>query len=148
MILTPSLADYSRINGRVSEASEGSPKHSADLYDTGADSDAVEGPLYPSKAITPVLESTSQSQANPGLFLLHSNTITSLIGVSTICLLWVPIPFLHWMGWERFDLPMNGTMYAAVCGVCFCGVVSSFSLVRKSVMQIRKTHRIALLLTF
>ena len=31
-------------------------------------------------------------------FLLYSNVITSLIGLTTFCLLWIPIPLLHWIG--------------------------------------------------
>lgn len=63
-------------------------------------------------------------EANPALFLLHANTITACIGVATFFLLWIPIPFLHWTGWEVFALPPDGMAALAIVGVCLGGVVS------------------------
>lgn len=36
---------------------------------------------------------------------LHSNFMTSCIGIATLVLLWIPIPICHWLGWETFRLP-------------------------------------------
>ncbi|KAL5392216.1 hypothetical protein DPSP01_000734 [Paraphaeosphaeria sporulosa] len=37
--------------------------------------------------------------------MVFANTFGSLIGLFTICVLWVPLPVLHYMGWETFELP-------------------------------------------
>ena len=67
-------------------------------------------------------ETTNINSPNPELFLLHANTITAAIGICTACTLWLPIPFLHYTGWETFRLPPDLTAFIAICGVCVCGV--------------------------
>ncbi|KAF2122799.1 hypothetical protein BDV96DRAFT_639362 [Lophiotrema nucula] len=42
---------------------------------------------------------------SPGRGMVFANTFGSLIGAFTLCFLWIPIPFLHYMGWEEFGLP-------------------------------------------
>lgn len=36
---------------------------------------------------------------------LHSNFLTSCIGLATLVLLWIPMPILHYVGWETFRWP-------------------------------------------
>lgn len=55
-------------------------------------------------------------------FLLHSNVITFLIGLSTFCFLWIPIPILHLVGWEHFELPPASTI-PAIVGIVLSGVI-------------------------
>ncbi|CAA9961482.1 RhaT Permease drug-metabolite transporter superfamily [Pyrenophora teres f. maculata] len=43
--------------------------------------------------------------AAPNKGVIFANLFGSLIGGFTLCVLWIPIPFLHWMGWEIFELP-------------------------------------------
>ena len=127
MSLLPNSTAYSHLDGNGPEAENGhvgTPKPSEDLQSTlDAELDDIESDIHFSKALSDPKSPVSTSRPNPALFLLHANTITGLIGIATICLLWIPIPFLHWFGWETFELPLDGTMYAAVAGVCFCGVV-------------------------
>ena len=70
-------------------------------------------PKSPSSAIT---DSHNHSNGWPNYGLdhapsaklppaLHANFLTSCIGVATIILLWIPIPILHWLGWEHFRWP-------------------------------------------
>ena len=42
---------------------------------------------------------------SPGRGMVFANTFGSLIGAFTLCVLWIPIPVLHYMGWEEFGLP-------------------------------------------
>jgi drug/metabolite transporter (DMT)-like permease len=42
---------------------------------------------------------------SPGRGMVFANTFGSLIGLFTLSVLWIPIPFLHYMGWELFQLP-------------------------------------------
>ncbi|KAF2014927.1 hypothetical protein BU24DRAFT_349228 [Aaosphaeria arxii CBS 175.79] len=41
----------------------------------------------------------------PGRGMIFANLFGSLIGTFTLCVLWIPLPFLHFMGWEIFELP-------------------------------------------
>ncbi|KAG9380784.1 RhaT Permease drug-metabolite transporter superfamily [Pyrenophora tritici-repentis] len=43
--------------------------------------------------------------AAPNKGVIFANLFGSLIGGFTLSVLWLPIPFLHWMGWEIFELP-------------------------------------------
>ena len=42
---------------------------------------------------------------NPTRGMVFANTFGSLIGLFTLCVLWVPLPILHYMEWEIFELP-------------------------------------------
>jgi drug/metabolite transporter (DMT)-like permease len=42
---------------------------------------------------------------SPGRSMIFANTFGSLIGIFTLAVLWIPLPILHVMGWERFELP-------------------------------------------
>jgi drug/metabolite transporter (DMT)-like permease len=43
--------------------------------------------------------------ASPNKGVIFANTFGSLIGAFTLCVLWIPLPVLHYMGWEIFELP-------------------------------------------
>ena len=36
---------------------------------------------------------------------MFANTLTGLMGVVTLTVMWIPIPLLHWIGHEVFELP-------------------------------------------
>ncbi|WEW56686.1 hypothetical protein PRK78_002134 [Emydomyces testavorans] len=42
---------------------------------------------------------------SPGRGVIFANTIASLIGAFTLLVLWIPLPILHVLGWERFEWP-------------------------------------------
>ncbi|KAL1297486.1 hypothetical protein AAFC00_005007 [Neodothiora populina] len=42
---------------------------------------------------------------SPGRGMIFANTFGSMIGVFTLCVLWIPIPILHYTGIEPFALP-------------------------------------------
>lgn len=42
---------------------------------------------------------------SPGRGVIFANLVGSGIGIFTICVLWIPIPILHNLGWETFELP-------------------------------------------
>lgn len=49
---------------------------------------------------------------------LHANFLTSLIGVATLLLFWIPIPLLHWSGLEEFELPYGHFgLLAVICAM-------------------------------
>jgi drug/metabolite transporter (DMT)-like permease len=43
--------------------------------------------------------------ASPNKGVVFANMFGSLIGLFTLSVLWVPLPVLHYMGWEEFELP-------------------------------------------
>jgi drug/metabolite transporter (DMT)-like permease len=59
----------------------------------------------------------------PPPFGLYPNLLTSMLGLSTLVVLWLPIPFLHWSGAEPFRLPSNFTTFLAISGIALTGVV-------------------------
>ncbi|KAM0786391.1 hypothetical protein ACM66B_001859 [Microbotryomycetes sp. NB124-2] len=59
---------------------------------------------------------------SPDIFLLYSNTFTSLIGLTTLLLFWIPIPIFHWIGWEEFELPPTNA-WLVILGIVLSGVV-------------------------
>jgi drug/metabolite transporter (DMT)-like permease len=42
---------------------------------------------------------------SPGRGMLFANTFGSMMGTFTLLVLWIPIPILHILGWETFELP-------------------------------------------
>ncbi|KAG1757598.1 hypothetical protein EDB19DRAFT_1658098 [Suillus lakei] len=56
-------------------------------------------------------------------FGLHPNFLTASIGVCTLCVLWIPLPVLHYYGIEEFALPSNMVTFAAIAGICTTGVI-------------------------
>ncbi|KAF1849507.1 uncharacterized protein K460DRAFT_365404 [Cucurbitaria berberidis CBS 394.84] len=45
--------------------------------------------------------------ASPNKGVIFANTFGSLIGAFTLTVMWVPLPILHFMGWETFELPVG-----------------------------------------
>lgn len=43
--------------------------------------------------------------ASPNKGVIFANAFGSMIGAFTLSVLWIPIPILHYMGWELFALP-------------------------------------------
>lgn len=43
--------------------------------------------------------------ASPNKGVIFANLFGSLIGLFTLSVLWIPLPVLHYMGWEEFALP-------------------------------------------
>ena len=59
----------------------------------------------------------------PPPFGLHPNLLTSAVGLTTLILLWIPIPILNATGVETFRLPPNGMTVLAIGGIALGGVV-------------------------
>ncbi|KAK4164351.1 hypothetical protein QBC43DRAFT_317995 [Cladorrhinum sp. PSN259] len=41
--------------------------------------------------------------------MMFANTFGSLIGLFTVLVLWIPLPILHVLGWEEFEMPTGET---------------------------------------
>lgn len=68
-------------------------------------------------------ESFNVRDATRPPFGLVANFLTSCIGLLTLVLLWVPIPFLHYLRIEPFVLPPNAKTVSAIAGIALSGVV-------------------------
>ncbi len=66
---------------------------------------------------------TDADMVYPPPFGFHPNLLTSMLGFSTLVLLWIPIPFLHWSGAELFKLPRNFATFISIVGIALSGVV-------------------------
>lgn len=60
---------------------------------------------------------------SPGRGMIFANTFGSCIGLFTVSVLWIPLPLLHWLGLERFELPDASTcwliLFAVLANVTF-----------------------------
>lgn len=65
-------------------------------------------PTIQSPALTPILPRNTHHTPPELPAALHSNFLTSCIGVATLVLLWLPIPILHRIGWETIRWPGQG----------------------------------------
>ena len=60
--------------------------------------------LYKWLACPPEGASTSRS-------VMFANAVGSCTGIFTLTVLWIPLPILHWIGWETFELPTGRTAW-------------------------------------
>jgi len=77
-------------------------------------------------ALDPDLEhdlGSTQDAVYPPPFAFHPNLLTSLIGLFTFVLFWIPIPFLHYSGVEIFRLPPDFFTTLTIAGIALSGVV-------------------------
>ncbi|GAA6018938.1 hypothetical protein JCM10207_009207 [Rhodosporidiobolus poonsookiae] len=81
-------------------------------------------PRSPTRSPSPAPSSPTAEapRLTPALFLLYANCLTSLIGLCTLVCLWVPLPLLHWVGWEVFE-PLPREARGAMVGIVGGGVV-------------------------
>ncbi|CAI7628659.1 unnamed protein product [Penicillium glandicola] len=61
---------------------------------------------------------------SPGRGTIFANTFGSLIGCFTLLVLWIPLPFLHWTGWETFEWPTGEAAWMLLISV---GANATFS---------------------
>lgn len=65
----------------------------------------------------------SEDAVYPPPFGLHPNFLTSIVGLYTIVVLWIPIPILHYTGLEIFRYPPNARVILSIVGISLSGVV-------------------------
>ncbi|KAF5385321.1 hypothetical protein D9615_001506 [Tricholomella constricta] len=92
------------------------------------DPEVVSDRLYdqiPSENLS-VAQCNTADHANavhPLPFGLHANFLTTCMGLLTLVILWLPIPFLHYFDIEPFMLPPNSKTTLAIAGISLSGVV-------------------------
>ncbi|KAL9943012.1 hypothetical protein D7B24_006031 [Verticillium nonalfalfae] len=84
--------------------------------------------------------------------VVFANTFGSCIGLFTLCVLWVPLPLLHWTGLETFALPTGHTawmlFFSVIANATFAGsflvLISLTSPVLSSVASLLTIFLVAL----
>jgi drug/metabolite transporter (DMT)-like permease len=66
---------------------------------------------------------------SPGRGVTFALTFGSLIGLFTLTVLWIPLPFLHWMNIERFEIPDASTCWLILLAILSNGIFSGSFLV-------------------
>jgi drug/metabolite transporter (DMT)-like permease len=66
---------------------------------------------------------------SPGRGMVFAMTFGSLIGTFTLTVLWIPLPILHYMGWEKFALPTGEAAWLLSISVLANAVFSGSFLV-------------------
>lgn len=64
--------------------------------------------------------------AAPDKGVIFANTFGSMIGIFTISVLWVPLPVLHYFGWEIFELPRGEQAWMMAISVLANASMSPF----------------------
>lgn len=89
---------------------------------------------------------------SPNRGMIFANTFGSMIGTFTLCVLWIPLPFLHYFGIERFELPRGkaasllfvSTLSNAVFSGAFLVLMSLTSPVLSSVAALLTIFLVAI----
>ncbi|KAH6609574.1 hypothetical protein Trco_002920 [Trichoderma cornu-damae] len=66
---------------------------------------------------------------SPGRGMIFANTFGSCIGLFTVSVLWIPLPVLHWLGLERFEIPGASTCWLILLAVLSNAVFSASFLI-------------------
>jgi len=66
--------------------------------------------------------------AAPDKGVIFANTFGSMIGAFTLSVLWIPLPLLHYMGWEIFELPRGEQAWMMAISVLANASMSLFSI--------------------
>jgi len=93
------------------------------LYEQILNHDEVDDNHQDNSELEDTALSSSGDALYPPPFGLHPNFLTSIIGLTTLMVLWVPIPILHWTGVETFVWPSNWLTVISIAGIALGGVV-------------------------
>lgn len=55
---------------------------------------------------------------SPGRGTIFANTFGSMIGAFTLTVLWIPLPILHYLGWETFRFPTGEAGRMLLISIC------------------------------
>lgn len=66
---------------------------------------------------------------SPGRGMIFANTFGSCIGCFTLLVLWIPLPILHFLGWETFELPRGEAAWMLIISVLANAIFSGSFLV-------------------
>lgn len=64
-------------------------------------------------------------QYDPNRSIVFANAIATGLGLFTLTIMWIPIPILHILGWETFELPPKSALIALILSIAANFVYSS-----------------------
>jgi drug/metabolite transporter (DMT)-like permease len=79
--------------------------------------------------------------ASPNKGVVFANMFGSLIGLFTLSVLWVPLPILHYMGWEEFELP-----HGEQASMMAISVLANASMSFLSKLKVPRTNKLCSIL--
>lgn len=56
-------------------------------------------------------------ETSPGRSMIFANLFGTLIGFFTLCVLWIPLPILHWLNIETFEIPRGEAAWMLLISV-------------------------------
>ncbi|ORY73694.1 hypothetical protein BCR37DRAFT_384740 [Protomyces lactucae-debilis] len=95
-------------------------------------------------------------QYEPGKSIIFANAMATALGLFTLTIMWIPIPLLHIIGWERFEAPPAAAVWALIASVaanfiyssCLLAMISLTSPVLASVASLLSIFMVAIVDTF
>ncbi|KAN0111630.1 hypothetical protein V8E52_008368 [Russula decolorans] len=69
------------------------------------------------------VKEVGDDMAYPPPFELYPNLLAGGIGLMTLSSLWIILPILHYLGYERFRLPDDPTLVLSIAGIAGSGLV-------------------------
>ena len=93
---------------------------------------------------------------DPNQSILFANAIATGLGLFTLLVMWIPIPILHFLEWERFEIPPRTAVLALIVSVasnfvyssCLLAMISLTSPVLSSVACLLSIFVVAIVDTY
>lgn len=93
---------------------------------------------------------------DPNRSIVFANAIATGLGLFTLLIMWIPIPLLHILGWETFEVPPRNAVLALVASVaanfiyssCLLAMISLTSPVLSSVACLLSIFVVAIVDTY
>jgi drug/metabolite transporter (DMT)-like permease len=101
----PSPAKHGSKSGGGAGGKDSPPSHEANNRALGNTIIGIGSVLYGFYEVLYKKLACPPEGCSPGRGMVFANTFGSCIGLFTVLVLWIPIPFLHYTGWEEFGLP-------------------------------------------
>ena len=98
-------------------------KYAALPSDPELASEGMYEPLPASGEDSETVSVKDEDGAQPPPFGFHPNFLTSVIGICTMLVLWIPLPLLHYLEIETFALPTRWATASGIVAIALSGVV-------------------------
>ncbi|PTU23118.1 hypothetical protein P175DRAFT_0433467 [Aspergillus ochraceoroseus IBT 24754] len=114
-----------RDDGKATDGAEGKAKHEAQNRLLGNIIIGVGSILYGLYEVLYKRFACPPEGTSAGRSMIFANTFGSLIGTFTLLVLWIPLPVLHYLGWETFRWPTGEAAWllavSVLASAVFCG---------------------------
>ncbi|KAF2709868.1 hypothetical protein K504DRAFT_532916 [Pleomassaria siparia CBS 279.74] len=101
----PSPAKHGSKSGGGAGGKDAPPSHEAQNRALGNTIIGIGSVLYGFYEVLYKKLACPPDGCSPGRGMVFANTFGSMVGAFTLLVLWIPLPLLHYTGWEEFGLP-------------------------------------------